>query len=87
MGFWKGLVLTGLVSTALGAAEPQYPDYKKLGACPGYKADHVQTSDHGLTADLTLAGKACNVYGRDLNQLTLEVTYETGKLLKPPISS
>lgn len=50
-----------------------------LASCPGYKASNIKTSNTGLTADLTLAGKACNVYGTDLTQLTLTVTYETGK--------
>ena len=49
-----------------------------LAACPGYKASNVKTSSSGLTADLSLAGKACNVYGDDLTSLTLEVVYETG---------
>ncbi|KAI0134255.1 family 31 glycosyl hydrolase [Xylariales sp. AK1849] len=48
-----------------------------LGACPGYRASNVQTSSSGLTADLTLAGTACDVYGTDLADLTLEVSYDT----------
>lgn len=51
-----------------------------LTACPGYKASNVQTSSTSLTADLTLAGEACNVYGTDLTDLTLEVSYDTGGL-------
>lgn len=50
-----------------------------LAKCPGYKASHVKTSSSGLTAELTLAGPACNVYGTDLKDLRLEVVYETGK--------
>ncbi len=50
-----------------------------LASCPGYKASNVKTSDPGLTADLNLAGKACNVYGDDLKNLRLDVTYETGE--------
>jgi len=42
-----------------------------LASCPSYKASNIKTSGIGLTADLTLAGKACNVYGTDLTQLTL----------------
>lgn len=48
-------------------------------SCPGYKASNVDESDGRLTADLTLAGDACNVYGDDLQHLTLEVSYETSK--------
>lgn len=50
-----------------------------LAKCPGYKASNIKTGKSTLTADLTLAGKACNVYGDDLKSLTLEVEYETGK--------
>ncbi|KAK3328533.1 glycoside hydrolase family 31 protein [Cercophora scortea] len=48
-----------------------------LESCPGYKASNIKTSPSGLTADLTLAGTACNVYGTDLRDLVLEVTYES----------
>lgn len=46
--------------------------------CPGYTATNVQQTSAGLTADLTLAGEACNVYGTDLVNLTLTVEYQTG---------
>lgn len=36
------------------------PDAQQV--CPGYKASNVRETDSGLTADLTLAGPACNVY-------------------------
>lgn len=49
-----------------------------LAACPGYKASNFQTTDTGLTAELTLAGTACNVYGTDLDNLVLSVSYDTG---------
>lgn len=52
-----------------------------LASCPGYAASNVQTSSTGLTADLTLAGTACNVYGDDLQNLTLTVAYETDSRL------
>lgn len=48
--------------------------------CPGYTASNVTTTESSLTASLTLAGTPCNVYGNDTQSLTLEVTYETGKL-------
>lgn len=50
-----------------------------LASCPGYKASNVKSTGATLTADLSLAGAACNVYGDDLKSLTLTVTYETGK--------
>lgn len=77
MKFWKSLFLSGLASAAVLPRDD--PDNDKLASCPGYKATNVKTSASGLTADLTLAGKACNVYGDDLKQLTLEVAYQSGK--------
>jgi alpha-glucosidase len=46
--------------------------------CPGYRASNVKTTDGGLTADLTLAGDACNAYGKDLHDLKFLVEYQTG---------
>ena len=51
-----------------------------ISSCPGYTASNVQTTSSGLTADLALAGKACNVYGTDLEDLTLTVEYQAGKV-------
>lgn len=48
--------------------------------CPGYTATNIQQTQNGLTADLHLAGRACNVYGVDLPNLTLTVDYQTGIL-------
>jgi alpha-glucosidase len=45
--------------------------------CPGYLANNVRTSGTGLTADLVLAGPACNVYGSDVESLSLLVEYQT----------
>ena len=47
--------------------------------CPGYRASNVVTTDSTVTADLTLRGTACNVYGTDLTDLQLVVEYQTGK--------
>lgn len=79
---WKSLILfSGLVSASalLERADAEYPSYERLADCPGYEARHIKQSGNGLTADLKLAGKACNAYGDDLKDLTLEVTYESGK--------
>jgi len=48
-------------------------------SCPGYSASNVQQTGSGLTADLALAGEACNVFGTDLPNLTLTVEYQSGK--------
>lgn len=58
-----------------------YSTGEPLDKCPGYKACKVKTTPHGLTADLTLAGPACNVYGDDLKNLRLEVSYDTGTII------
>jgi alpha-glucosidase len=45
--------------------------------CPGYAASNVVKTDSTLTADLTLAGDACNVYSDDIKNLKLVVEYQT----------
>ncbi|KAB5577580.1 family 31 glycosyl hydrolase [Coniochaeta sp. 2T2.1] len=70
---------TQLASAATLARD--YPGDSPLKACPGYKASNVKTGPTGLTADLKLAGSACNVYGTDLDNLVLQVTYETDNRL------
>ena len=52
----------------------------RVSTCTGYDAFNVILSNSGLTASLHLAGAPCNTYGDDLMNLTLSVTYETGKL-------
>ena len=49
--------------------------------CLGYKVVNVATTDHGYTADLTLAGEPCNVYGNDIIDLSLVVEYQSRKRL------
>ncbi len=71
------LLLTAALTSASALVPRDASD--PLASCPGYKASNVKTTSSGLTADLTLAGKACNAYGNDLTQLKLEVTYETGR--------
>ena len=76
------LAALGLLASFCSAALPpaiRAISNDPLAKCPGYKATNVKTSTNGLTADLKLAGKACNAYGTDLDNLVLEVTYETGE--------
>ncbi|KAL7620180.1 hypothetical protein AAE478_009173 [Parahypoxylon ruwenzoriense] len=49
--------------------------------CPGYKASNVEATSNGLTALLTLAGDACNVYGTDIEALSLFVEYQAADRL------
>ncbi|KAK4194856.1 family 31 putative glycoside hydrolase [Triangularia verruculosa] len=47
--------------------------------CPGYLASNVQNTKNGFTANLDLAGPACNVYGNDVENLTLLVEFQTNE--------
>ena len=70
-------LLLAATSVASAFSESIFPRAADtLASCPGYKASNVKTSSTGLTATLTLAGPACNIYGTDLTSLTLTVTYE-----------
>lgn len=44
---------------------------------PGHKASNVQQGKGQITADLTLAGGACNAFGDEVKDLRLLVEYET----------
>lgn len=80
-------LLSGAVFAAAGSASALLPrqvndtNSNPLDSCPGYEASNVQNTGNSLTADLTLAGPACNAYGDDLVDLRLSVTYETGMLV------
>ncbi|KIX02478.1 uncharacterized protein Z518_08419 [Rhinocladiella mackenziei CBS 650.93] len=65
-------ILLALWASGLGAAQ---------NPCPGYTATNVEPTEHGLIANLHLAGPACNVYGTDLPNLTLSVEYQTASRL------
>ena len=49
--------------------------------CPGYTASNVARTQYGLTAILTLAGPACDVYGTDIETLNLTVEYQSADRL------
>ena len=53
-----------------------------LAKCPGYKASNVKKTSNGIKADLHLAGPKCNVYGKDLDSLKLDVTVETCECIR-----
>ncbi|KAF3037266.1 hypothetical protein E8E12_007986 [Didymella heteroderae] len=74
----KGFILLGsaLPSLATSLAKRQSGG-ASLENCPGYTATNVQDDGGRVTADLALAGEACNVYGTDLTDLKLEVEYQT----------
>lgn len=56
------------------------PRAANSSTCPGYTATNVDVTDSGLTADLTVAGTACNAYSEDLQELKLVVEHQTGTL-------
>ncbi|KAF8329517.1 alpha-glucosidase [Cantharellus anzutake] len=50
----------------------------QLDACPGYDAVNIKMNEWSLEADLKIRdGNGCGVYGPDLKELKLKVTYET----------
>jgi alpha-glucosidase len=79
--FTKGLVLFGSALPAL-ATSLDARQSKSLDSCPGYTASNVKHDGSTVTADLKLAGTACNVYGKDLTDLKLLVEYQTGRSLE-----
>ena len=72
-------VFLGLAGPALASALARR-QAGSLESCPGYAASNVQDDGAILTADLGLAGEACNAYGKDLTSLKLEVEYQTGEI-------
>lgn len=72
--------ILGLALLSIGALAA-WVDPKALDACPGYEATNVKTVGAMLTADLTLDGPACNIFGNDIQNLSLSVVYETGEHL------
>jgi len=75
-----GLALASTVAGAAISLRQSSDSERSVEGCPGYSASNVQTSGTGLTADLTLAGSACNVYGRDIQDLRLIVNYDNGTM-------
>ncbi|KAI1267994.1 putative alpha-glucosidase [Xylariaceae sp. FL1019] len=76
-------LLWATISATPIAATPLIPraNTDLLSSCPGYKATNIKTTSTGLTAKLTLAGTACDVFGSDLDDLTLTVEYQTSTRL------
>lgn len=84
MHFTKAALLFGViaVSTATPVTDIVERAEKAVDVddCPGYVARNVKHTKTGLTAELRLAGKACNAYGKDIPKLKLEVSYDTGEI-------
>ena len=65
---------------ALLALQTRLAASQSVSDCPGYQVSNYQTSGNSITADLTLAGTACNVYGNDITNLKLLVEYQSRSL-------
>ncbi|KAF2116103.1 alpha-glucosidase precursor [Lophiotrema nucula] len=61
----------------LTLAAPTITKRASVDDCPGYKATNVEDTGSGLKVDLTLAGARCDSYSEDLQDLVLEVEYQT----------
>lgn len=66
-------------SVTPNVVNPSAPDAQE--SCPGYTASNVVEHDAGFTAELTLAGEPCNVYGNDIKDLILDVQYQNATRL------
>lgn len=82
-------IFTVPAEAAVGATVlPNINDPKAVDAqtvCPGYLGSNVVRTQYGLTATLKLAGKACNVYGTDVDTLNLTVEYQSNDRLSVKI--
>lgn len=73
------MLLLGALVPVFAAGGSNFSKHNSpLTDCPGYRVGHVSSTPSAVSAELTLAGEACNVYRDDLRNLILEVTYETG---------
>jgi hypothetical protein len=75
--FTKGLAFLSYALPAL-ASSLESRQAASLASCPGYSASNLKDDGSTVTADLTLAGTACNAYGEDITNLKLLVEYQTG---------
>jgi len=74
------LLITGL--SRFSTIKYKYPTpAHDANQCSGYRLTSISPTDHGLNGSLVLAGNSCNVYGNDISNLALEVTYETDDIL------
>ncbi|ORX73656.1 hypothetical protein DL89DRAFT_273529 [Linderina pennispora] len=60
---------------------------RDTSACPGYKVVNKQDTATGFTASLKLAGTPCNAYGNDIDDLKLDVRFDSKNRLQFQIPS
>ncbi|KAJ2490818.1 hypothetical protein IWW37_002818 [Coemansia sp. RSA 2050] len=63
-------------ATRQAALSAQAP-HTQPATCPGYVAGNTSQTGDGFTAELTLAGPPCALYGRDIKRLRLGVRFDT----------
>ncbi|KAH7923369.1 glycoside hydrolase family 31 protein [Leucogyrophana mollusca] len=68
----RGLYKYGLAATGTNATYSM-----NVADCPGYTLEALTESNTGLSAQLNLAGPACNAFGMDIANLTIDVVYES----------
>lgn len=65
------------ISKCPGQVESIFDIVTVLMLLLGYTLRSIKQNSTGLTAQLSLADAACNAFGRDILELTIQVTYET----------
>ncbi|CAJ2500898.1 Uu.00g037510.m01.CDS01 [Anthostomella pinea] len=65
---FQGVTVLAIAARTLAAS---------VADCPGYTASNVVDGNGTITAELTLSGTACDIYGTDLADLKLLVEYQT----------
>jgi alpha-glucosidase len=76
-----GLGIAAYALLPILSAHGAVVDPKVLDACSGYSATNVKSAGATLTADLTLNGNGCGVFGADVKKLALQVIYETSEFV------
>lgn len=71
-------ITTGLAWASCVSAAALSRRQTTRDSCPGYALTGVSETSSGFTADLRLAGTPCNVYGTDVQDLKLLVSYDSG---------
>lgn len=78
---WQGGQISELLKGIRGGHAEKYT--LSVANCPGYALDpdSLRENRNGFTAQLNLAGPPCNAFGRDILNLTIQITYDTASRL------
>jgi alpha-glucosidase len=61
-----------------GSVRARLASLDEADRCEGYRTSNVIRGENALTADLTLVGRGCGIYGADLKELRVGVQWESG---------